>query len=176
MNKLPIPVQAGMIVLIVALAVVWAAVPERGAALAYSAGWYATFAAHLSQREAPAFTALQPLGASASRPLVEFGGAHFLGCDLSMAGAVLAYVTRWDVPPGERSLEARLSFVVAGQVLAVDHWPLRAGDHASAAPAAFLRAEHGRELWLDVTDASGAAVAPASALLPRRDASVRICH
>ncbi len=176
MNKLPIPVQAGMIVLIVALAVVWAVVPERGAAFSYSAGWYADFAAGLSQREDPAFTALHPLGASASRPLAEFGAAHFLGCDLSMEGTEFSYVTRWNLPPDVSGLAARLSFVVDGQVLAVDHWPLSAGDHASAASAAFLRAEHGRELWLDVTDASGAEVAPASVLLPRRDASVRVCH
>jgi len=176
MNKLPIPVQAGMIVLIVALAVVWAVVPERRAALAYSADWYTTFAGNLSQREAPAFTALRPLDARASWPLVEFGIAHFLGCDLSMQGAVLSYVTRWNMPPDVSGLEARLSFVVKGQVLAVDRWTLRAGEHASAAPAAFLRAGHGRELWLDVVGASGAEVAPVAALLPRRDASVRICH
>ncbi len=61
------PRAGGMIVLIVALAVVWAAAPSAGP-LAYSAGWYATFAAHLSQRRPWVLTALQPLGAPASRP------------------------------------------------------------------------------------------------------------
>src|SRR5512141_3048219 len=96
-NKLPRWAQAVLIVICVILAMMIATDPARNTPGVSAADWLQRVG-HLvgiDQRRDEILLAPDPHVLAGARPLIDFGGAQFLGCDRSVRGSAIELVTNW---------------------------------------------------------------------------------
>lgn len=163
-TKLPRWAEWMLFLVCAGLSVTYWAEPTRDLSLSSLGSWV-----ELGISRADDVAWLKP-GAAAmggAKPLIDYGGLQFLGCDLSLRGNTVELVTFWRLgePSASRTLLLRLVLPESGAPMIVEQ-PLNAGALYAPLPANFYAARRG-EVWLKVVQSStGQSVSISDSLQP----------
>lgn len=177
-NKLPHWAQAVLIVICAGLAIMIVTDPARNVPGVSVADWLQRLGhiVGIDQRRDEVLLAPDPHVLAGARPLIDFGGIQFLGCDRAVRGSTLELVTYWQVND-TAPYQIDLWLVLPDSSTREVTHALDAATLFTPLPESFYAADRHGEVWLRVVDVDQHPVAAHASLRPTNSSGwTRICN